>query len=377
MKSRTFAVFMVAAFWAAALFLGALLFFADKKWCGDWKKGEIAGGEVIFREAKTQFISQKDVPYNAYILGGSKAGFLKPATFDLYSGKHFYNFYTDVGLFSNYERFSNYIIDRQGKNAQEILIHLSTYETNGYDDAVYVPYEMQANIFLKAKSRLQFFKEKYLNSGYFNNLRNFHRIQKSNIEPSGEINSSECEQKSAQNPEKFVETYVLNNFQVNLKKLFYEEPHLRFCKKDIEALKRIKRRCDENGTKLTVVIGAHFISAYADEFGSDFDAYLRDLVSVAGEVWTFCGFCGENRNPYNFVNAGHFWKFVGDKMIETMYSPEPNTRDMDSFGILLNADNIDEYIESQKQKWLALKAEYDATGTITLLGKSDASYLGE
>ena len=231
MKSRTFSILIVAAFWAATLFLAALMIFADKKWCGDWKKGEIAGGEVIFREAKTQFISKKNVSYNAYILGGSKAGFLKPATFDLYSGKHFYNFYTDVGLFSNYERFSNYIIDSQGENAEEILIHLSTYETNIYDDAVYVPYEMQPNIFLSAKSHLQLFKEKYLNSSYFNHLRNFHRTRKSIIEPSGEMNSSELEQKSAQNPDKFVETYVLNNFQVNLKKLFYEEPHLRFAKR--------------------------------------------------------------------------------------------------------------------------------------------------
>ena len=62
-------------------------------------------------------------------------------------------------------------------------------------------------------------------------------------------------------------------------------------------------------------------------------------------------------------------------MIETMYSAEPNTSDMDSFGILLTSDNIGAYIESQREKWCALKAEYDKTGAITLQGKTDASYL--
>ena len=55
-------------------------------------------------------------------------------------------------------------------------------------------------------------------------------------------------------------------------------------------------------------------------------------------------------------------------MINTVYAKSiPNTTDMDAFGILLTAENIDLYIESQMQKWQELKKEYENFGTISLV----------
>ena len=109
-----------------------------------------------------------------------------------------------------------------------------------------------------------------------------------------------------------------------------------------------------------------------------FSQYLKDLVAIT-PIWNFSGLNDVDLNPYNFCDGGHCFTFVADKMIEIAYgnSSTPNTTDLDTFGILLTPDNIDAYIARQREKWLALKAEYNATGTITLKGKDDESYLGK
>ena len=375
MKTKTFTIIIISGFITAFLFLFSIMFYINKHYSPDWRQGEITGSEVIIRELKSRYINQTKNKYDVYILGGSKAGFLLPSTFEKYTNNHYYNFYTSVGLFSNYELFSNFLINENAP--KEIIIHLSTYETYNYDDKVYIPIKMQKFFFSKVKSILLFFKERYLNINYLNSIIQFQNTGKLSIKQTGEINSFDSLIWYNKDKESYVKQNVLHSFNEHIEELLYNEPHLQFYKKDIDTLKRIKQNCDDNNIELKVVIGAHFISAYRDEYGEDFNNYMRELVSVMGCIWNFCGINDVNKNPYNFLNEGHFWYFTGNKMIERMYSPVPNTTDLNAFGILLTKDNIEEYIQSQKEKWLELKTEYETTETIKLPGIEDESYLGD
>lgn len=367
MKSKNFARLLIIFFIIALILLLGIMIVANIKYGTDWKNGEITGTEIVFRELKTRYISQKNLSYNAYILGGSKAGYFQTSVINDYSNESFYNFYTSVGCFSNYERYTDFLIQQQKNVIQEIVLHLSTYETDyTYDDTVYIPIEMQETILKKIKSSLLFFKEKYLNVTYLKYLLANKKKSLNNIQNNGKKESNNMDLQP-----------VLINYENNIHKLFYNEPKLRYCRRNLETLSRIKKECDKNKIQLKVVIGAHFISKYADQYGEDWNNYLRGLVSIVGNVWDFSGFNAVNKNPYNFVNEGHFDTFVADEIIRIMYSFPKNDTNMDSFGILLTKDNIEEYIASQKMKWNILKNEYDTTGTIKLFSKNDDSYLGK
>ena len=54
-----------------------------------------------------------------------------------------------------------------------------------------------------------------------------------------------------------------------------------------------------------------------------------------------------------FVNGGYYFYFIGDRM--------------DDFGQFITPENVDEYIARQTELWLALKDEYERTGTVTLM----------
>ena len=183
MKTKTFTIIIISGFITAFLFLFSIMFYINKHYSPDWRQGEITGSEVIIRELKSRYINQTKNKYDVYILGGSKAGFLLPSTFEKYTNNHYYNFYTSVGLFSNYELFSNFLINENAP--KEIIIHLSTYETYNYDDKVYIPIKMQKFFFSKVKSILLFFKERYLNINYLNSIIQFQNTGKLSIKQKG------------------------------------------------------------------------------------------------------------------------------------------------------------------------------------------------
>jgi len=386
MKAKTFVILIISAFVAAICVLFTTMKIANSinSRGNDWKSGKIHSIEPLLREEKALYIGQKDISYDSFVVGGSKAGFLKKERLDFYSGGNFYNFFATSGGFRDYDLYINYLIRKHEKNIKEIILHLSTYEANAYSYGDYIPIPMQSNIFGKISSIFKICKSMYLNIDLFSNYaKKWLNNGKEDyaISEYGDYIMTKSVEEFSRDSDSYVKKYVLpiTKDSRELKYLFEDSSLVSksVCKKNITTLSRLKKLCDDNEIKLTIVIGAHWIGRLSNIWGDTFNQYLKDLISVNGSIWDFSGINTVNMNPYNFFNDGHFWDFVGDKMIETMYEGEPNTSDMNAFGILLNKDNIDAYIESQREKWLALKAEYDATGTIQLQGKSDKSYLGQ
>lgn len=378
LKPKAFALLMVLAFVSALclLFTCICLSYRFAKIKTDYKDGIISVNNILAsRQDKTDHILQKDLDYTAFILGGSKAGGLHTQVFDSYTNEKFYNLYTPVGTFNDYGNFTDILFKRYNGSIKEIVLHLSSHETDrktlgdnpGNKD--FTPYQMEQNPFKKIHSIGQFVKEKYLNLGSFTmNLKN---IPVGISTKTGERSLDEDEyifstyQADSKKFEKDVLSYW-GPFDKELEYLFYRKPELPACRANIKMLSHIKDECARHGAKLTVVIGPTFIGELYKYASPEYIEYLKEIVKIQGEVWNFSGINEVNMNPYNFYNGGHYYIFVGDRMIETMYQETPNTQDLDAFGILLTEENIDSFISRQKEKWALLKEEYDTTGTISL-----------
>lgn len=388
MKVKSFAILVICVFTVSAFFLACVNVFATKIWSkhlkSDWKTGYIWVSDAwTMIENKTNYISQKDLLYNAFLFGGSKSGAMQARTLKKYTGNDFYNYWTHSGCFENYEMFSNYILNKY-KDINEVIICLSSHEVEHFK-AKYelVPSKIQRNPFSSFTVKVKIFKEKYLNIQTFIDLYRDRNTE--NLEPlmfsDGGRDYSLSFSKLNENSEKYIKDNVLPYWHLqdggcekSLHDLFYREPQLLACDKNIEALKRIKSKLDKRGIKLTIVIMPTFIGEIHKYTTTQFSQYLKDLVSIQN-IFNFSGLNDIDLNPYNFADGGHCFDFVADKMIETMYSERPNTSDMDAFGILLTKDNIEQYIESQRTKWQQLKNEYEATGTIRLYDMNHPSYL--
>ena len=384
MKSKTFVLLIISAFISAVCVLATCMILTQKvrEKTYDWRTGVTNQGNAMTgRQEKADFLSQNNLPFNAFIIGGSKAGALKAETFEKYSDKRFYNFYVSSGNFRDFGLYANFMLNKYKGSTKEIVLHLSSHESEKFSRIPFIPIQMQKNLFSKVHSFAQIFRERFLNINTFIAIKNDRKLPVGVSSSTGSRSDADDEyiQKSLKDESKFKNDVLSywESYDKAIQDLFYQNVSLSACKKNIEELKRIKASCAEKGVKLTVVIGPTFIAELYKYKSKEYAQYLKDIISVVGEVWNFSGINAVDLNPYNFYNGGHCWIFVGDKMIETMYSETPNTSDMDAFGILLNKDNIEQYIENQREKWRELKAEYDETGTIQLQGKSDKSYLGQ
>lgn len=387
MNSKTFAFLLSASFFAALCLLGFCVGEAHKIWgleC-DWKKGITnQNNALVGRQQKADYISQKNLSHNAFIIGGSKAGALRPEKLNFYTGLDFYNFYVSSGNFRDFNLFIDYILNHYDGEVKQILLHLSSHEAEMFSRISFAPIQMGKNPIAKLQSLFQYLKENFLNIDIFIGLYSLWN-EKNPIgisSQTGERSQDDDDfiHESYQNDKIKFDKEVLSywtNYDSALKKLFYEQVELPACKKNIQTLKKIKSKCEKKDVALKVVIGPTFIAELYKYASQEYIEYLKEIVSVCGSVWNFSGINDVNMNPYNFYNGGHCWLFTGDKMIEIMNRKNPNLDDLDAFGILLTSRNIDDYLASQKQKWQALKSEYDKTKTVSLKSKDDKSYLGK
>lgn len=325
------------------------------------------------RAIKSKYIAQNDDQIDAVIIGGSKAGALNTELLTEYTGKNYYNFYFNVGNFSDYQTYIEYLVEHS--YVSEITLHLSSFEIDyfkaGSSNTMQVPAIVSGNIWDQVTETLS-----YLLTDIQTLKKNYKKIMKWNLETLdltavGEKNRVSHYRKFAADPDGYTEKNVTKNLNSYLKKMFKQVASTRPAYDDnLNALRKIKKLCDENDVTLKVVIGASFLGERDTYECNRYYAYLKELVSIT-DVWDFSSFSNINLNPYNFINRKHYNTAVGDLMINTMYGKDS----YDGFGIYLTPDNIDDYLKERKADFERLKEEFETTGTIALPGMEDDSYI--
>lgn len=324
------------------------------------------------RAAKSKYIKKNADEYDAVVLGGSKAGVLSTQRLSEYTGKNYYNFYIAYGCFSDFLTYARYLINTA--DIEEITLHLSSIEVQQYSRAdtneIYeVPAVVEGGAVNTLLENLNYLCRNitssidYVREGNTEQERGMDSLQ------TGERNYSYPYSLMEEDPAAYVEEYVLPRYDNNLKALFDDdEPSMPAIEDNLKAMSRIKRLCDRKGVTLKVVIGPTFIGEMYKFEGPEYYDYLRGLVEIT-DIWDFSGFTDEDRNPYNFVNEGHYNNATADLIVDTMYGKASK----EGFGVLLTKDNIEQYLAERQADYEELKAEYEQTGTIGLLGPDSES----
>lgn len=339
------------------------------------KNSEYYSPNNYARAIKSQYVKKHADEIEAVVVGGSKAGVLSPELLTEYTGKKYYNYYFNVGNFSDYLKYSKFLIENT--DISEITLHFSSFEVKDFtrEDSGASIYQIPAILTGSKWEQLTEFTS-YLMTDINTTLKEMSKDpSKTKFDDlsSGERNWKKGEDQFAANPEEYTAKQVTKNMDKYLANFFSQKASTYPAFDDnIDALRQIKALCDENGVTLKVVIGASFVGERDTYESYRYYEYLRQIVSIT-DVWDFSDFNEVNMNPYNFINRKHYDKAVGTLMLDTMYGK----RTHEGFGIYLTKDNIDDYLDQRIADYRRLEEEFRTTGTLALPGLDDDSFIAK
>ena len=327
------------------------------------------------RKIKAEYVYEHRDEIGGVVIGGSKTGVLNTSLLEKNTGLRYYNLYVNTGNFADYLIFARFAVERIG--VKELLLSISSFETGSYTrtdrgnnykkpalidgDPVEMAVEFLSYLVSDSGTVIDAIREKPRNIKKADDLR------------TGERNKAKETRWAEANHDKYKDKKVMFNFASRLRRLFNGSASERTPAIDdnLAALREIREICDANGVTLRCVITPDFIGNHYTYEWEGYYTYLARLVDIAGEVWDFSGYNKVNLNPYDFYDARHFTRSVSDLMINTMFGKDS----MEGFGVKLTPDNIYTYLDERRDDLNALKEEFERTGTVTLYGMDDASYV--
>ena len=377
-SKRWVLVFLLLCFAAIVVYAGVNFYVNPLGYFTNARGLDYYYSDDYVRSIKANYIYSHRNEVEGVIVGGSKAGALNTDLLEQCTGLHYYNLYSNYGNFADYLRYTQFLADCT--SVQEITLHLSGYEVEAYDvTGRGNEYKVPAVLSGSPWKRLTEFLG-YLMPDYKTTIKTFKKRFSKNRAYADQIENGMKNRdydmiSFKKDPDAFVRRHVVNNQVKRLRKLFLENENdtleAQGRSDSIEAMRQIKKICDDHGIRLKVVIGASFISERYEYECSAYYNYLYQLVMIAGEVWDFSSFHDININPYNFADGKHYTKAVADLMVNTIYGRESR----DGFGILLTPDNILEYTAQRYTDFKNKRGEYLMYGTVFLQDMDDPSYI--
>lgn len=388
----------VLIFFVAALC--ALNYAADPFGYWEVQRGEIDRSSTydkcsLQRHIKCGYIARNPEKYSAVIFGGSNAGALSPELMTELTGNRTYNFWASCGDSTDYFQLTEFCV-RTIPNLREIFIQISNEEMHSAEKelTLKLPAFVTGEPILLERLSFLFFNPYETVAPFVRDVLRAAKPERTlaeqffvppeNARPlngSGETIDGQYEIYYHALPDEIRMEAVIGSgmnaepgyLEYHLKELFGKS--LRDFKDGAlcaENLRKIKSLCDENGIRLTVAIGATFIGKKSRFEGEQYYSWLQQLVSVT-PIWDFGGFFDANLNPWNFYETYHYNYETADEMLKIIYGQKQNPE----FGVYLTAENVGQYVAARREKFAALRIEYEATGTVRLFGRDDASCLGK
>lgn len=322
------------------------------------------------REQKAQHIKHFSDKYDAYLIGGSKAGALRTEKLKELDGYNYYNCWVMSGNFQDYEAYTKYIVEHAAP--KKILLQISTSEIKQFDrESRGAIYETPA--MLAGTSKV---------SEYVSFL--FKNLKLSFEELTDDSERYPCLETGERNLAKYYDYFEKNkgtdeyyNFLMKKKvDQFYEylgsgtPDKSAVVNECIASLKRMKTLCDTHGVEFQVFFGSLFAGQMIGYEGDSLYDFMRQVVQVAGDTWCFNTFNDVAMNVYNYYDISHYYYEIGDMMIDTMAGKPSKYY---NFGILLNEDNIEQEITNRRTYLNEWKQYYKEHDTLPFQGMDDSS----
>ncbi len=316
------------------------------------------------REQKIEHIKKNPDKYDAYLIGGSKAGAIKTENLSRIDGYKYYNCWLLSGNFPDYLAYAKYIVENT--SAKKILLQISTselYEFNRTEKGTI--YETPAEITGKSK-----FAE-YISFLMKNPKVSFETLldnePKYYNKPSGERDLKKYYDYYWENlaPQNFYFGYMKWLSQSYFKYMDKEVPEdpetVNAC---IDMLRQIKQLCDDHGVELQVFFGSLYSAQMVYYEGESFYDFLEQVVmTLDDDVWCFNTYNDVALCLYNYYNPAHYFYEVGDLMIDTMAGKKC---EIEGFGIKLNRENVGAHIKERRKKLAEWKDYYKKNDMLPL-----------
>ncbi|MCI9420457.1 MAG: hypothetical protein HFG32_10675 [Eubacterium sp.] len=363
MSAKKWTILFVCLMLLSLLFIAGTNFIIDPYGYFGAKHGEnyTMDENDYLREQKAEHIKYHADDYDAYLVGGSKAGGIRSEKLSDLDGYRYYNCWLLSGNFEDYYLYSKFIIETA--HPKKLLLHISTSEIAQFDrEAKGDIYEVPAVISEESKTAETF---KYLFKNLSVSVETItDKEERFPVTRSGERNLSKYYNY-------YREHRDANEYYNHLMKEMVDAylPRLTTGTKDkadlvnsnMDYLKKIKKLCDKNGVEFQVFLGTLFVGEIVGYEGNSFYNWLAQMVEITGGLWCFNNFNDLMYNPFNYYNARHYYYEMGDLMIDRMSGKETGHND---FGIYLTNENIAEEITRRKRETDKLREYYKKTGTI-------------
>lgn len=322
------------------------------------------------RRTKPSFIASNPEKFSCIIIGGSNAEFLRTKTVQELTGQTCFNSYVTSGFFGDYLCLVDFYTKTM-PNLNEIILNISNNEiefehnTKKFDHLampIYLCKKIELSPLLKSLSKIPSIKT-IIYSLRKNPKQGTSSDTESGEQPHDEVYDEEQMKKAV--------LEANGDFHDRIQNLCTtEKRNFPYLKQSLAELQEIKNICDSRGIKLTVMIGAVFISKKEWFESNEFYDWLREISQIT-EFYDFSGFNEINLNPYNFFDANHFNKNLGDKMLRIIYGAE----EFQNFGEKITQENIESCLERRRADYEKVKEEFKNTGTIKLFDKLHSSYV--
>ena len=133
MTTKKWCISFVCIILAALLFIMGVNYFYDPYGYFRSQSGDCYDLDEndYLREQKAEHIKHFSDQYDAYLIGGSKAGALRTDKLKELDGYNYYNCWVLSGNFQDYEAYTKYIVEHT--KAKKVLLQISTSEIKQFD----------------------------------------------------------------------------------------------------------------------------------------------------------------------------------------------------------------------------------------------------
>lgn len=366
MNAKKWTICFVGLIMLAILAIMALNYFVDPYKYFASQSGDFydVKWDDYVREQKIQHIKRNPDKYDAYLIGGSKAGGLKTENLSRIDGYNYYNCWLLSGNFPDYLAYAEYIVNNT--SAKKILLQISTSELYEFSRSEKGPiYELPAEITGESKIA------EYISFLMKNPVTVFEELTTTPWdyynEPTGERNLKNYydfyrEKTAGENHFCGYIAWESRNYYKYMDKEMKEDPEtVNAC---IDILRQIKDLCDQNGVELQVFFGSLYAAQMVYYEGESFYDFLEQVVMVMDEdVWCFNTYNDVALCMYNYYNPAHYFYEVGDLMIDTMAGKKC---EFEGFGVKLNRENVGSEIAKRRKKLAEWKEHYKKNGILPL-----------
>ncbi len=299
---------------------------------------------VNVRFLKFEHLIKARGPYDAFIVGSSRANFMDVHLASRLSGLHYYSLASAAEQLDRIHRKLEWLKE-QGMPVRQVILALDFDFMFLADDLTETTLVTKEHPAVSGESVTDFYLP-YVIQFDGNNWKKLFKevvIQKKPVRFTFETSTGhwfypDRDQDIARDPEKYLK-----------ERFSYEIPYERGDHRmpvNLARLMVLVRFLDEERIPRIVVINPYHHYAFENFSKEEYRTWLKEVVAICGAVWDFSGLNPVTQDDHLYYESSHFRWPVGDRVLKRVLGAAPAGQGLKEggFGVLLTRENIDDHL---------------------------------